>query len=219
MLCKIRGVDLFAKEAQFHECCRQQYLVQRAPQLDAASGSSKKDAIQKAFTQVCDHINAEVILKGQVVKLVSLTTLYNDTLKQFGECAASQITSSNLRQKIESCPVIKDSVEFSSDTYKETLLFSKCQESMKTTVRSAYEMGITDWCKEVSHDLHKRIVNAFKNSEEIPWPPTAHNLPDPNDVIPSEVLQFVSNLICGERKPSHREESLATSSIIAVEHT
>ena len=31
LLRKIRGVDLFAREAQFHECCRSQYLTKRAP--------------------------------------------------------------------------------------------------------------------------------------------------------------------------------------------
>ena len=31
LLCKIRGVDLFAK-AQFHDCCHKQYLIKRAPQ-------------------------------------------------------------------------------------------------------------------------------------------------------------------------------------------
>ena len=62
---------------------------------------------------------------------------------------------------------MKDSVEISPYAYKETLLFSKFQETMKITVRSA------NWCKEVSRDLQKWTVKALKNSEEIPWPPTA----------------------------------------------
>ena len=47
---KIRGVDLFAREAQFHECCRSQYLTKRAPQRNEATVSSiKMELIQQAF--------------------------------------------------------------------------------------------------------------------------------------------------------------------------
>ena len=215
LLCKIRGVDLFAKEAQFHDCCRKQYLVKRAPQPNTSAAASeiatKKALISKAFTRVHDHIKMEVIQKGQVIKLAYLTILYNDTLTEFGEAAVAEITSHNLRQKIECCPDLKDCIDFSSCPFKDTFLFSKSLESMKETVRSAYHLVITDWSKEVSHDLHKKILTAFKSSEPLPWPPRAHDLHDPNEEIPSEVLQFVLNLICGDKKPSCREESLASS--------
>ena len=62
-----------------------------------------------------------------------------------------------------------------------------------------------------SHDLHKKILTAFKSSEPLPWPPRAPDLHDTNEEIPSEVLQFVLNLICGNKNPSCREESLASS--------
>lgn len=87
LLCKIRGVDLSAKEAQFHECCRRQYMAKQASQIHSSSAASematKKALISKAFTRVHDHIEMEVIQKGQVIKLAHLTALYNDTLKEF----------------------------------------------------------------------------------------------------------------------------------------
>lgn len=99
-LCKIRGVDLFAKEAQFHDCCRKQYLVKRAPQPNtSAEIAAKKALISKAFSRVHDHIKTEVIQKGQVIKLAHLKILYNDTMTEFGEAAVAEITSHNLRQK------------------------------------------------------------------------------------------------------------------------
>lgn len=215
MLCKIRGVHLFAKEAQFHECCRKLYMVKRVPQSDTSAATyeiaTKKALISKAFNRVLDHIKTEVIEKGLVVKLAHLTALYNDTLTEFGNATVAEITSHNLRQKIECCPDLKDCIDFSSCPFKATFLFSKSIESMKMTVRSAYELGMTDWSKEVSDDLRKKIVAAFKTSEPLPWPPRAQELHDPNDEIPLEVLQFILSLICGEKKPSYREESLAPS--------
>lgn len=104
LLCKIRGVDLFAKEAQFHECCRKQYMVKRAPQPDTSAAASKKALISKAFTRVHYHIKTEVIKKGQVVKLTHLKALYNETLTEFGEAAVVEITSHKLRQKNRMLP-------------------------------------------------------------------------------------------------------------------
>lgn len=127
-----------------------------------------------------------------------------------GEAAVAEITSHNLRQKIECCPDLKDCIGFSSCPFKDTLLFSTSPESIKATVRSAYKLGINVWRKEVSHDLHRKILTAFKSFEPLPWPPRAHDLHDPNEEIPSEVLQFVLNLICGDKNPSCREESLAS---------
>ena len=125
LLCKIRGVDLFAKEAQFHECCRKQYMVKRAPQPDtlaaASEIASKKALISKAFARVHDHIKTEVIEKSQVVKLAHLKTLYNETLTELGEAPVAEITSHNLRQKIECCPDLKDYIDFSSCPFKDTL--------------------------------------------------------------------------------------------------
>ncbi|CAJ1061365.1 hypothetical protein XNOV1_A011600 [Xyrichtys novacula] len=215
LLCKIVGVDLVARQAQFHDCCRKQYLVKQASQPDSTdAASTKKAMISKAFTQVYDHIQTEIIQKGQVVKLAYLKDLYNDTLRKF-EGSASPITAHNPRQKIECHPNLKDSVDFLSCPFKNMLVFCRSQESMTTTVCSAYEMGNTDWSKEISHDLHQKIIKAFKNSEPLTWPPTAHDIPEPKKEIPSEVLQFVLNLICGDKKPSqkpsHAEECLAIS--------
>lgn len=56
----------FAKEVQFHDCCRKQYLVKWAPQPDTAAAaeiSTKKAMMSKACTQVYDHIKTEVIQK------------------------------------------------------------------------------------------------------------------------------------------------------------
>ena len=116
--------------------------------------------------------------------------------------------------KIGQCPDLIDSVYFSSNRYKDTLIFCTSSESLKTTVRSAYELGTTVWSKEVGLGLHKKILNVFKSSQPLPWPTRAHDLADPDDEIPSDVLQFVLNLICGDSgiaEPSAWEKCLATS--------
>ena len=50
---------------------------------------------------------------------------------------------------------------------------------MKTIVCSPYELGASDWIEEVSFDLHNKIMQAFKESKQLPWPVKAHELPDP----------------------------------------
>lgn len=160
LLCKIRGVDLFAREAQFHDCCRKQYLVRRKPQqcytTRSDEVSEKKRKIDEAFSHVYDLLKEKVIHKGQVIKLSHLKNVYNENLENSDNKEAPEITSHNLRLKIEHCPDLKDSIDFSSAPYKDTLVFSKSSESMKTIVRAAYELGASDWIKEVSLDLHNR---------------------------------------------------------------
>ena len=94
-----------------------------------------------------------------------MTNLYNESLKKCdGAEAASEITSHSLRMKIERFPDLKDSIDFSASPYKDTLVFCKSLEAMKTIIRSAYELGASDWIKEVSLDLHSKIMKAFKKS-------------------------------------------------------
>ena len=85
-----------------------------------------------------DHIKTELIQKGKVIKLAHLTILYNDTLTEFGEAAVAEITSHNLRQKIECCPDLKDCIDLSSSPFKDTFLFSTSLESMRVRVRVAF---------------------------------------------------------------------------------
>lgn len=70
--------------------------------------------IEKAFGCVYDRIKTDVIQKGQVIKLADLTKLYNDNLSQSDDDAAVKIMGHNLRLKIERCPHLKDSIDFSS---------------------------------------------------------------------------------------------------------
>lgn len=69
---EIRGVDHFAKEAQFHGCCQKQYLVKRVSVNNAASCTSESSRDwkmnEKALACVYDHIRCAVIQKGNVIK-------------------------------------------------------------------------------------------------------------------------------------------------------
>lgn len=75
----------------------------------------------------------------------------------------------------------------------------------------AYNLGASDWNKEVSLELHTKLLNAFKETKSLPWPTKASDVPDPLEEIPADILQFVSTLICGKREPSDRERTLVIS--------
>ena len=140
--------------------------MRRKPQQGDETLMKKKN-IEKAFSHAYDLLKTEVIQNGQVIKLSHLTNVYNESLKKCDNAAAaSEITSHNLRMKIEHFPELKDSIDFSSSPYKDTLVLCKSLEAMKAIVRSAYELGASDWIKKVSLDLHSKIMQAFKKKKQ-----------------------------------------------------
>lgn len=105
-------------------------------EIQSCKVSTKKGMIENAFSCVYDHIKSDVIQKGLVIKLTDLKKLYNDNLPQSDDEVTDKITGYNLRLKIQSCPYLKDNIDFSSSKFKETLVFCSSSESMKTPVRS-----------------------------------------------------------------------------------
>ena len=167
----------------------------------------KMDA--NALACVYDCVRSEVIHKGKVVKLKDLKNLYNNNVSTHNK--VNEVTSNHFRRKLESHPEFTDIIDFSSSPYKETLIFCKSTENMKSTVRSAYELGTTDWAKEVSHELREQISTAFRSNESLPWPTRAQDLPEPIDEIPSKELAFILSLICGDSVPNECSKKLALS--------
>ena len=81
LLCRIRGFDLFACEAQYHPSCRTQYLQNPMKWRSTDEDSVKEDdsiteAHGLAFSKVCQVISDEVIKKKKVVKLSDLNKIY-----------------------------------------------------------------------------------------------------------------------------------------------
>ena len=69
-------------------------------------------------------------------------------------------------------------------------------------VAHAYKLGTIDRYQDVAFILRQAIYNAFKESEPLPWPPTAEdlNVNALDEVLPSELETFLNYVVSGDAK-------------------
>ena len=69
-------------------------------------------------------------------------------------------------------------------------------------VAHAYELGTIDTYQDVALLLRQAIYNAFKESEPLPWPPTAEDLDVNllNEVLPSDLETFLNYVVSGDER-------------------
>ena len=72
---------------------------------------------------------------------------------------------------------------------------------ISTAVLCAYDLGTKNMIEEVGGFLRETILDAFKNSESMPWPPAADFLESLEDATPNHLKTFMSILISGKKDP------------------
>ena len=66
--------------------------------------------------------------------------------------------------------------------------------SVAEAVAFAYKLGSKDKCEDVALLLRSSIQQAFKDSEPLPWPPSADDLEvkSSDELLPSDLLKFLN---------------------------
>ncbi|KAH3820997.1 hypothetical protein DPMN_122750 [Dreissena polymorpha] len=90
--------------------------------------------------------------------------------------------------------------------------------SVAEAIGSGLNFGLTSKQGEVAIDMHKSLKQAFVDAKPLPWPPTADDFEgySPEDIIPKELLSFLTKLICGESEVASSEKYCIILSIAQV---
>lgn len=211
---KVQGEDLFAREAQFHPSCRNSFNLKYANYLrDTARATKfeqsesdqdrKASAHLKAFTAVLDFLQDCVIGQKKVVLLSSLRLLYIQELEKNG-FANPEYRGEKLKARLENHE-IHERIAFVNVnpgdkgciTYN--LVYSATM-SVAEAVAFAYKLGSKDKYEDVALLLRSSIQQAFKDSEPLPWPPSADDLEvkSSDELLPSDLLKFLNYVISGD---------------------
>ena len=211
---KVQGEDLFAREAQFHPSCRNSFNLKYANYLrDTARATKfeqsesdqdrKASAHLKAFTAVFDFLQDCVIGQKKVVLLSSLRLLYIQELEKNG-FANPEYRGEKLKARLENHE-IHERIAFVNVnpgdkgciTYN--LVYSATM-SVAEAVAFAYKLGSKDKYEDVALLLRSSIQQAFKDSEPLPWPPSADDLEvkSSDELLPSDLLKFLNYVISGD---------------------
>jgi hypothetical protein len=205
LLKRIRGFDLFACEAQFHQSCRRQYICNHNPSKWRSENEKERtkqlqleEAHMKAFANVCCVIDEHVIGDLQVAKLSGLCQIYISRLEDT-EFPNADYRGEKLKVKLEK--YYGDKLSFtpldSNDKFRTLLVYSS-QIDVGTAVKCSYELGTMDMMGEAARFLRKTIIESFNKGNALPWPPTAHQLVAMGDVTPSHLKTFLSIMISGK---------------------
>lgn len=72
-----------------------------------------------------------------------------------------------------------------------------------------YQLGTADQLQEAALTLHSHIIKAFKDSEELPWPPTAQELDavKMDELLPEHLVQFLRAVVTGTQEVDKCEKT------------
>ena len=208
---QVKDQDLFACEAKQHPSCFKSFRtafanyergIRRAEGEKDTEHARISAAHDKALALVLEHLRTHVVQQNEVLRLSSLRLLYVQELKQNGY-ENSNYRSEKLLKRIQKDP-IKDHVYFTKvDHNKADAISFWLVYSSKITVSNAlaraYTLGSTDKYQDVALLLRHNILQAFRESKGLPWPPTAEDMELTSEkLLPADLVRFLSLIMTGK---------------------
>ncbi len=204
LLRRIKGYDLFACEARYHRSCRRNYI--RDPSSwqssDAVATSHQAEmeaAHQNAFFAVCAVIDDNIIQQNAVMKLDDLRNTYIDSLRDTGhynENYRSEKLKTKLVKRYDKNLSFQP-LRSEAGLFESYLVFNSMTDVGKA-VEQAYLLGRADKTRDVALALRSDIQTAHKDSEPLPWPPSARDLEHSSVRLPADLEKFLQILITGK---------------------
>ena len=204
MLARIRDVDLFAAEAHYHPSCRKAYTraagLGRSMNIDVRNNQLDLEKThQKAFESICNTVSSQVIGKKQIIRLDDLREEYIRELNQTSY-PNPNYRAEKLKAKLEKhdcigeeigiASVMDNTLSSSQGKCTSQIIFCKSMD-IEGAIKLAYILGNIDSFKKVAGLLKQSILDAFQNSEKIPWPPTAEYLKQLDGIVPNMLQRFL----------------------------
>jgi len=208
---QVKSKDLFACEAKHHPSCFKSFRTAfanyergtcRAEGAKDTEQACMSAAHEKAFVSVLKHIETQVVQQNEVLQLSSLRLLYIEELKSNGY-ENSNYRSEKLLKRLQNDP-IKEHIHFTkvdhdkADAISFWLVYSS-NITVSNALARAYTLGSTDKYQNVALLLRQNILQAFKESKDQPWPPTADDMElTPENILPPDLVRFLSTVMAGK---------------------
>ena len=206
----MKDVDLFAAEAKHHPSCfksfrtafanyeRKNRITEEGNDIEQVSRLS---AHEKALACVVDHVKTHVVNQKGVVCLSSLCSIYIEELKRNG-CDNSNYRSEKLLKRLQNDSIM-DVISFMKVDHEAGAISFWLVYSSDITVcealARAYTLGSGDKCQDVALLLRNIIMRAFKDSQELDWPPTADDMQlSSENLLPQELIRFLNLVMAGK---------------------
>ena len=166
-----------------------------------ADAKAEQIALEKAhvaeFRSVSAVIDEEIMNRKKILKLSDLLTLYTDYLEKTS-FPNPNFRSYKLKKKIENSDAYQGRLAFCHmGEFQSYILYNSCID-LDSAVRESYRLGTTDTLALVGTNMHQLILQAHRNAGEMKWPPTAQELCDSPNQVPSQVESFLCHVMTGK---------------------
>ena len=199
LLTQIRGVDLKAKEAHWHESCYRSYV--RASEYNKAGQATNRETndrllVDKAFDLLCLYIQHNIIDLESSEKLSDLFTRFMNSLKNLK--SDMDYEQRNLKARIEK--QFPDSLKFVKRSNKEGLVVAHVSLSDSEAIRYADLDQISS--KEVAIHFRRLLWKYAAECPKLSSKLTPESLNKGDDIARylSEIKRFLC-IFCGAENP------------------
>lgn len=181
LLLKIRGVDLVAVEAHYHNWCRREYTRSSIRHSDPSNKDSDdyaalQAAHKAAFDHVCSYVNDNIIVGLNVVRMTMLRERY---LQYMLENSPTFFNTEYKTDKLKDKLVNRfgNYLQFWQPNYKSELVYSSGIEKGQA-VEAAFESAASEAkiLEEAALILRREIQSCYNVAGEMPWPPLQASL-------------------------------------------
>ena len=173
----------------------------------------KRQLTKLLFLKVCEVVSKEVMINQTVIKLTDLVQLYVKELEST-DFPNPSYRSEKLKDKLESR--YGQQIAFwklDSTGRFVSLLVYNAKMKVETAIQSAFQLGSKNVLTEAASVLRETIISEFENSNDLRWPPTADQIDDVNDVIPSSMSYFLKYIFSGKVKDTSTQVNRLVSLI------
>jgi hypothetical protein len=198
LLCKIRNVDLIAKEVCYHSTCRKAYTRARESLEESAIDDGLTKAHANAFTYICDYVKQSIVKGGNVMRMTMLREKYLQFMMDNSpEFYNPSYKTDKLKNKL--LRQFQGQIQFWQPNYRSELVYSS--NILKgQAVETAFELAASD--ERVVEDcamMLRRNILDFKEGQSFSeWPPRASNLLSMSKNMPCLLEHFLTVLLCGK---------------------
>ena len=193
------GVDLIAKEAEYHKSCRVNFLRETDDEERPSERSSSQSYHKRAFESLLCYIQSEVVGKKRSVLVNDLLGMYKEEYIILGGDAEDiqPYTAQNLTRKVKDH--LKDDITITladhrkgNFIYSSTLLEDDAKARLHEDAQRYEEDNKLRWAA-----LHLRSLIMQLPKTKTPNPVTVQNLKDCAPEIPKQLNQFFGILLGG----------------------
>jgi len=196
------GVDLIAKEAQYHKSCRREYFKEAEGAEIKNTEISSRQLHSQTFRTLSDLVQKEVIDNRRAMLSTSVLELYKTEYLEAGGVAddIESYTVQALMKKIKD--KFMDRISISNYDHRKGN-FLHCSDMSNADARASLHDADDKHIHEIrTAALHLRAVIQAMPKWSTPTPTSVETLKACSSDLPEEILLFFRTLLCGLREPS-----------------